>query len=209
MAFKESPQFLHMLQAEEEGLIRIEVQVQEPQTESFVGTLVRCSRSDEYGEISKEWNELREAVCRDLVNRLLLPMGSKWIREHLRGEAEDYVAERCRLELEFVSHLLEMGKELTNSESMSGLIKVETWNLAKHHLSSPFPSVEEMFEMPSLRSYLTKMEMSDRKTNSIISKTNSTKLPFSNYSINVFPKSSLLVAYPSILPDYVMMPIPP
>lgn len=104
MAFKESPQFLHMLQAEEEGLIRIEVQVQEPQTESFIDTLVRCSRSDEYGEISKEWNELREAVCRDLVKRLLLPMGSKWIREHLRGEAEDYVAERCRLELEFVSN---------------------------------------------------------------------------------------------------------
>ena len=103
MAFKESPQFLHMLQAEEEGLIKIVIGVQEPQTASFASTLVRCCRSDEYGEISKEWNELRETVCQDLVRKMLLPMGSKWIREHLRGEAEDYVAERCRMELEFVS----------------------------------------------------------------------------------------------------------
>jgi transcription elongation factor SPT6 len=103
MAFKESPQFLHMLQAEEEGLIKIIVGVQEATTESFVSTLVRCCRSDEYGEISKEWNDLREGVCQDLVRKMLLPMGSKWIREHLRGEAEEYVAERCRMELEFVS----------------------------------------------------------------------------------------------------------
>ena len=103
MAFKESPQFLHMLQAEEEGLIKIIVGVQEATTASFVSTLVRCCRSDEYGEISKEWTELREGVCQDLVRKMLLPMGSKWIREHLRGEAEEYVAERCRMELEFVS----------------------------------------------------------------------------------------------------------
>lgn len=92
-----------MLQAEEEGLIKIIIGVGELTTASFVSTLVRCCRSDEYGEISKEWNELREGVCEDLVRRLLLPMGSKWIREHLRGEAEDHVAERCRMELEFVS----------------------------------------------------------------------------------------------------------
>jgi transcription elongation factor SPT6 len=103
MAFKDGPQFLHLLQAEEEGLIKISILVQEPQTESFAATLVRCCRSDEYGEISKEWNELREAVCWDLVRRLLLPMGAKWIKEHMRGEAEDWVAGTARHELEYVS----------------------------------------------------------------------------------------------------------
>lgn len=92
-----------MLQAEEEGLITISIDVPDETTASFAETLVRCCRSDAYGEISKEWNALREAVCWDVVSRLLLPMGSKWIREHLRGEAEDYIAELSRMELEFVS----------------------------------------------------------------------------------------------------------
>lgn len=92
-----------MLQAEEEGLITIKFDVGEEQMGAFADTLVRCCRSDAYGEISKEWNALREAVCHDVVRRLLIPMGSKWLREHLRGGAENYVAERCRMELEFVS----------------------------------------------------------------------------------------------------------
>ena len=92
-----------MLQAEEEGLIKIDIEVREDMITSFADTLVRCCRSDAYGDVSKEWNALREGVCWDVVRRLLIPMGSKWLREHLRGEAEDYIAERCRMELEFVS----------------------------------------------------------------------------------------------------------
>jgi transcription elongation factor SPT6 len=92
-----------MLQAEEEGLIKIEIKVPELHVDSFAATLVRCCQSDEYGEISKEWNAQREAVISDVVRGKLLPMGQKWLKEHLRGEAEDYVAERCRMELEFVS----------------------------------------------------------------------------------------------------------
>lgn len=92
-----------MLQAEEEGLVKIEIEVREDMMRSFAETLVRCCRSDTFGVASKEWNELREAVCWDVTRRLLVPMGAKWLREHLRGEAEDYIAERCRMELEFVS----------------------------------------------------------------------------------------------------------
>lgn len=103
LAFKESPQFLHILQAEEEGLLEITVDVPEAQIEAFAATLVRCCQSDQYGEISKEWNAQREAVCSDVVREKLIPMGRKWLKEHLRGEAEDYIAERCRMELEFVS----------------------------------------------------------------------------------------------------------
>lgn len=92
-----------MLQAEEEGLIKIEIDAPEDGITAFANTLVRCCQNDTYSEISKEWNALRETVCQDLTRRLLVPMGAKWLREHLRSQAEDYVAELCRKELEFVS----------------------------------------------------------------------------------------------------------
>ena len=100
--FKDSPQFLHMLKAEEEGLINIMIEVMDTETQQFAGTLVRCVRSMDYGEISTGWNELREEICQDVVTRHLVPGAAKWVKEHLRGEAEEFVAERCRMELEFV-----------------------------------------------------------------------------------------------------------
>lgn len=103
IAFQQTPQFLHMLQAEEEGLIDIVINASDEQIASFADTLVRCCQNDAYGDISKEWNALREGICQDLTRRLLVPMGAKWLREHLRGQAEDFVAELCRRELEYVS----------------------------------------------------------------------------------------------------------
>lgn len=101
-AFEDSPQFLHMLQAEEEGLIDISIELSEEMLASFADALIRCCRSNAYGEASQQWNAIREEVCWDLVRRLLVPMGQKWLRDQLRGEAETYVGEGCRAELEFV-----------------------------------------------------------------------------------------------------------
>ncbi len=101
--FKDTPQFLHMLKAEEEGLINIAIEVMETETQQFAGTMVRCVRSMDYGEISTAWNELREEVCQDVVRSHLVPGAAKWVKEHLRGEAEDFGADQCRMELEFVS----------------------------------------------------------------------------------------------------------
>jgi transcription elongation factor SPT6 len=103
--FKDSPQFLHMLKAEEEGLVNISIEVPEEATRQFIDTLVRCVHSNDYGEISTAWNALREQVCEDVVRKYLVPTGSTWAKEHLRGDAEEYVAERCRIELEFVRSL--------------------------------------------------------------------------------------------------------
>ena len=101
--FKNTPQFLQMLQAEQEGLLNIVIEVPDPQIQQFAGTMVRCVRSMDYGEVSTAWNELREAICYDVVRTYLVPSAAKWVKEHLRGEAEEFVAERCRMELEFVS----------------------------------------------------------------------------------------------------------
>jgi transcription elongation factor SPT6 len=101
--FKDSPQFLHMLKAEDEGLVNISIDVQDDMSKQFIDTLVRCVHSNDYGEVSTAWNAVREQVCDDVVKKYLIPSGARWAREHLRGQAEEYVAERCRIELEFVS----------------------------------------------------------------------------------------------------------
>ncbi|WWD16106.1 transcription elongation factor SPT6 [Kwoniella shandongensis] len=98
--FKDSPQFLHMLKAEEEGLITITIEADEAQVQSFVETLVRCCRSNDYGEISTAWNAIRAEICSDVTRKYLVPAAAKWLKEHLKSEAEEYVAERCRTELE-------------------------------------------------------------------------------------------------------------
>jgi transcription elongation factor SPT6 len=92
-----------MLKAEEEGLITIDIDVDEQQIQSFAGTLVRCARSNDYGEIATAWNALREEICQDAVRQHLIVTAARWAKEHLRGVAEEFVAERCRMELEFVS----------------------------------------------------------------------------------------------------------
>nr|ODN87881.1 transcription elongation factor SPT6 [Cryptococcus depauperatus CBS 7841] len=99
-AFSGSPQFLHMLKAEEEGLINILIDPQDEMIPAFTSTLIRCCHSNDYGEVATAWNEVRAEVCDTLTKKHLMPMAAKWLREHLRSEAEEYVAERCRAELE-------------------------------------------------------------------------------------------------------------
>ncbi|WWC89746.1 transcription elongation factor SPT6 [Kwoniella dendrophila CBS 6074] len=98
--FKDSPQFLHMLKAEEEGLITITLDADDSQIQSFVETLVRCCRSNDYGEISTAWNALRAEICSDVTRKYLVPSAARWLKEHLKTEADEFVADRCRSELE-------------------------------------------------------------------------------------------------------------
>lgn len=99
--FKNTPQFLHILKAEEEGLVTITISVPEEQISDFTGTLVRCCQSKDYAEAATAWNALREEVCQDVVRKHYIPAVTRWAKEHMRSQAEDFVAERCRQELEY------------------------------------------------------------------------------------------------------------
>ncbi|KAL1411070.1 Transcription elongation factor spt6 [Vanrija albida] len=98
--FKNTPQFLHILKAEEEGLVKIDITVPQIQINDFAGTLVRCCRSGDYSEAGVAWDELRESVCQTVVNKHYIPAATPWLKEHMRSQAEEYVAELCRMELE-------------------------------------------------------------------------------------------------------------
>lgn len=99
--FKNTPQFLHILKAEEEGLLTIEISVADEPITDFTSTLVRCCVTKDYGEVAQAWNEQREEVVQTVVRQNYLPSVTKWVKEHLRSQAEEFVAERCRMELEF------------------------------------------------------------------------------------------------------------
>lgn len=100
--FANSGQFLHILAAESEGLITIEIDLVPQSSANFEEHLIKAYHSEAYGETSKEWNELRAEIIRQAWNESLVPSTAKWIKEHLREQAETYVAERCGDELEQV-----------------------------------------------------------------------------------------------------------
>jgi transcription elongation factor SPT6 len=103
--FANDPQFLHILRAEEEGLITIDVNIPDDSLELFTDAMYRCVEAKDYGTVATAWNKLRKEVVQGLVKDHLLPSGSKWLREHMKSEAEDYVAEHCGKQLEYVSAL--------------------------------------------------------------------------------------------------------
>jgi transcription elongation factor SPT6 len=55
--------------------------------------------------VATAWNALRQQICDDAVKKFLVPHSVKWLKEHLKRQAEEFVAERCRMELEYVSLL--------------------------------------------------------------------------------------------------------
>ena len=169
--FKDSPEFLHMLKAEEDGLIEIDIAVGEMES-SFTDTLIRCVRSNDYGEISTEWNKLRQEICETVVSQHLIPAAAKWAKEHMKGQAEEFVAERCRMELEFVNRSILSEGVPTDKYSASTFDPLPTrrWSRVIHHPSWPLPMVEEGCATLSLLSSSTTMAISAHKPNSITSR---------------------------------------
>ena len=83
-------------------MITINIRAKAESTQAFTDALIACCRSADYGEIASAWNALRKQVVLDAAEKNLIPMATRWIKEELRRQAEDYVAESCRQELEYV-----------------------------------------------------------------------------------------------------------
>ncbi|KAF7323037.1 Transcription elongation factor Spt6 [Mycena chlorophos] len=96
---KSNAQFLHMLKAEEKNLITIHITLDEEAKANFERQLVSAFESDSFGESARAWNAQGIEVVREVLEQHLLPMGAKWVREHLRSEVEDVLARHCAEEL--------------------------------------------------------------------------------------------------------------
>jgi transcription elongation factor SPT6 len=98
----ESPQFLHILAAEAEHLVTVDIHLSSEKLHEYQQRLIDAYSSDSYSDTAKAWNDQRAQVVREALETYLIPAGSKWTREWLREEVEDFLAASCAKILEEV-----------------------------------------------------------------------------------------------------------
>jgi transcription elongation factor SPT6 len=94
-----SSQFLYILRAEQEHLVNISIQLQPEAKSAFELRLNEAFASSSFSENAKAWNEERSRVVQETIEQHLIPAGVKWVREFIREEAEDYLANDCSAQL--------------------------------------------------------------------------------------------------------------
>lgn len=99
----ESSQWLHILAAEAEYLVTVNVFLPDDSKASFARRLEEAFASDSYSDTAKAWNAERMRVVSETLDHHLIPAGAKWTREWLREEVEDIMAWRCGETLHEVS----------------------------------------------------------------------------------------------------------
>lgn len=102
---KDSPQFLHILQAEHDHLITVQIKLHDQAQQVLERDLSNAFTSDGTGPVSKAWNAQRKLVVAEALEKHLLPLGTKWAREWLREEIEDGLAKKCGDSLQDVSQV--------------------------------------------------------------------------------------------------------
>lgn len=98
LSFVESPAtFLRMLKAEEEGLIEVKVRIQN--VDNIKRNLSQNMKTDNYSDVADAWNKEREQVVSTAFDKTMALL-SRVVKETLKGECEDRVAEACRDEFD-------------------------------------------------------------------------------------------------------------
>jgi len=102
VAMLHSPQFLHILEAEKDHLITVDISIPPEAKATFERKLSDAFSSDNFSDLAKAWNVERNTVIQEVVDQHLLPAAIKWVREFVREEAEDFLADSCREKLKNV-----------------------------------------------------------------------------------------------------------
>lgn len=95
----ESAQFLHILAAEAEHLATVSIFLPHEPKADLEQKLNSAFSSDNFSDAARAWNIERSRVVQDVVERHLLPLGAKWVKEYLREEVEDFLAHSCAARL--------------------------------------------------------------------------------------------------------------
>jgi transcription elongation factor SPT6 len=90
-----SPQYLLMLRAERDLTITITITLPTSVRDTFERKLLDAISSDGFGDSARVWNEERKKVVQEAMELHLLPVGLKWVREWLKDEVEENVAQSC------------------------------------------------------------------------------------------------------------------
>ena len=87
-------QYLQMLQAEDELLIKLDINLKDVVLNRFETRLYNNYASEGVGEVSKAWNEQRREVIREALKVHLVPNGRIWLKEWLREESREMLLRR-------------------------------------------------------------------------------------------------------------------
>lgn len=90
-------QYLMILEAEEELLVRVNVDIVPQALRDFENMLLNSYKSDELSEISQEWNDVRKDVIQQACDDFLFPAGKLWVREWLREECLEFLGRTCEV----------------------------------------------------------------------------------------------------------------
>lgn len=88
-------QYLQILQAEEEMLIKLDIGLRDMVLSRFETRLFNNYASEGVSEVSKQWNEQRKEVIHEAVQQHLVPIGRLWLKEWLREECRDTLLRHC------------------------------------------------------------------------------------------------------------------
>ncbi|KZO97710.1 hypothetical protein CALVIDRAFT_535812 [Calocera viscosa TUFC12733] len=85
--------FLQVLAAEQAGLLTVDISLPPHVLSDLQNDLYKAYASDRFSEVALAWNEQRRQVVEEALRKHLIPCGVRWIREWLRDEEEDNMAE--------------------------------------------------------------------------------------------------------------------
>jgi transcription elongation factor SPT6 len=83
------------LAAEADHLVTVSIELSAASLHDLQSSLIQAFSSDSFSDTAKAWNEQRVLVIQEAVEKHLLPMGVKWIREWIRDEAQNGLAQKC------------------------------------------------------------------------------------------------------------------
>nr|CDI51126.1 related to transcriptional regulator protein SPT6 [Melanopsichium pennsylvanicum 4] len=88
-------QYLQMLQAEDELMIKLDINLKDVVLSRFETRLYNNYASEGVGDVSTEWNEQRREVIKDALKNHLVPQGRIWLKEWLREESREMLLRHC------------------------------------------------------------------------------------------------------------------
>ncbi|KAI3479482.1 hypothetical protein L1887_58500 [Cichorium endivia] len=88
-------QYLQMLQAEDELLIKLDIGLKDVVLSRFENRLYTNYASEGIGEVSQAWNTQRREVIQEALKAHLVPNGRLWLKEWLREESRETLLRHC------------------------------------------------------------------------------------------------------------------
>ncbi len=102
---QQDAQFLHILNAESEHLITVSIALAPGDYKELHDMMLNAIKSDGFSDNVSAWNHQRALIIQEALEKHLLPVGVKFVREWLREEVEDNLATKCATVLEQVERV--------------------------------------------------------------------------------------------------------